>query len=411
MFYHLLYIHLFRPFLKYSPSTSPLPPDVSPRKMCTAAAAQISKIMRIYKRTYGLRQICNVAVYIVHSACTIHLLNLPLADSSISTSADGTKVSSEGVGKAAKRDIVHGVKQLEEVAEDWLCARRTLSILSVLARKWNIVLPEEAKLVLERTDSRFGTFSTGDVPSPAQTQLTGENNSQRTSASPRDTDFNSVAGVVDHGYGATSMAEMMQMNPMATANPISMHTPQPPSPFAMDNFSFCPSGQNQYSPTPYANSPARLPPQTIDRQPQIPYVQQQHQQQHRTPPLYQPMAATSISQPSQPSPGFHPIHTGQPRSRRHHSNSSTPPPQAQQLSPSNMFGHISALENSQDWWLRDQAALAVGFENWTPAIDGDLGAQTPVVIGYFGQDGGPGREMGPQGNDRNPGGSGWYDGG
>ena len=97
MFFQLLFIHLFRPFLKYTQSTSPLPQSVSPRKLCTQAAAMISKLMRLYKRSHGLRQICNIAVYIVHSACTIHLLNLP--------------------DKNARRDIVHGVKHLEEIAE------------------------------------------------------------------------------------------------------------------------------------------------------------------------------------------------------------------------------------------------------------------------------------------------------
>jgi hypothetical protein len=102
--------------------------------------------MRLYKKTYNLRQICNIAVYMVHSACTIHMLNLP--------------------EKTAKRDITHGVKQLEEIAEDWPCARRTLSIISVLARKWNVDMPEEAAMVLQRTDEKYGTFNTSDVPSP-----------------------------------------------------------------------------------------------------------------------------------------------------------------------------------------------------------------------------------------------------
>ncbi len=127
MFFQLLFIHLFRPFLKYTQQTSPLPQNVSPRKLCTQAAGMISKLMRLYKRSHGLRQICNITVYIVHSACTIHLLNLP--------------------EKNARRDIVHGVKHLEEIAEGWLCARRTLGILSVLARKWNVELPEEAATV------------------------------------------------------------------------------------------------------------------------------------------------------------------------------------------------------------------------------------------------------------------------
>jgi len=149
MFFQLLFIHLFRPFLKYTQATSPLPQTVSPRKLCTQAAAMISKLLRLYKRSHGLRQICNIAVYIAHSACTIHLLNLP--------------------DKNARRDIVHGVKHLEEIAEGWLGARRTLSILSVLARKWNIELPEEAEAVLSRTEAKYGAY-TGDVSSPSSEQ-------------------------------------------------------------------------------------------------------------------------------------------------------------------------------------------------------------------------------------------------
>ncbi|CRK46547.1 hypothetical protein BN1723_020069, partial [Verticillium longisporum] len=121
MFFHLQYIHLFRPFLKYTPAASPLPSHVSPRRICTANAGAISKLMRLYKKTWNLRQICNIAVYMVHSACTIHMLNLP--------------------EKTARRDITHGVKHLEEIAEDWPCARRTLGIISVLGRKWNVELP------------------------------------------------------------------------------------------------------------------------------------------------------------------------------------------------------------------------------------------------------------------------------
>ncbi|KEY70906.1 hypothetical protein S7711_00748 [Stachybotrys chartarum IBT 7711] len=145
MFFHLQYIHLFRPFLKYAPSASPLPPHVSPRRICTTNAGAISKLMRLYKKTWGLRQICNIAVYMIHSACTIHLLNLP--------------------DKNARRDIIHGVRHLEEIAEDWLCARRTLSILSVLARKWKCALPDDAACVLQRSDEKYGSYSTSEVPS------------------------------------------------------------------------------------------------------------------------------------------------------------------------------------------------------------------------------------------------------
>lgn len=146
MFFQLLFVHLFRPFLKYTQATSPLPQTVSPRKLCTQAAAMISKLMRLYKRSHGLRQICNIAVYIAHSACTIHLLNLP--------------------DKNARRDIVHGVKHLEEIADGWLCARRTLGVLSALSRKWKVELPEEAAVVLARTDRKFGSYR-GDVQVPS----------------------------------------------------------------------------------------------------------------------------------------------------------------------------------------------------------------------------------------------------
>ena len=150
MFFHLLFIHTFRPFLKYNPATSPLPANVSPRKLCTQAASMISKLLRLYKRSHGLRQICNIVVYITHSACTIHLLNLP--------------------EKNAKRDIVHGLKHLEEIAEGWLCARRTLGILGVLSKKWNVDLPEEGQTVLKRTYLKFGAYHGGDTSPRAMIQ-------------------------------------------------------------------------------------------------------------------------------------------------------------------------------------------------------------------------------------------------
>jgi hypothetical protein len=143
MFFHLLFIHLFRPFLKHTQSSSPLPAHVSPRKICTQAAISISKLLRLYKKTYGLKQICNIAVYIAHSACSIHLLNLP--------------------DKDARRDISHGVRHLEEIAECWLCAARTLATLSIQARRWKIELPEETAIILERWEAKYRN----DHPSPS----------------------------------------------------------------------------------------------------------------------------------------------------------------------------------------------------------------------------------------------------
>ncbi|KAK2595955.1 Nitrogen assimilation transcription factor nit-4 [Conoideocrella luteorostrata] len=172
MFFHLQYIHLFRPFLKYTPAASPLPGHVSPRRICTANAGAISKLMRLYRKLYGLRQICNIAVYMVHSACTIHLLNLP--------------------EKSARRDIIHGVKHLEDIADDWLCARRTLSILSVLSRKWACDLPEDAAFVLKRADEKYGYYSTSDVPSPASSHAASGVISDDSSSSKSPVDFSSL---------------------------------------------------------------------------------------------------------------------------------------------------------------------------------------------------------------------------
>ncbi|KAF4152922.1 hypothetical protein CNMCM6936_001358 [Aspergillus lentulus] len=142
MFYQLLFIHLYRPFLRYTKSTSPLPQHVSPRKLCTQAAATISKLLRMYKRTYGFKQIVNVAVYIAHTACTIHLLNLP--------------------EKNAQRDLIHGLRNLDEMGESWLCARRTLRILDISANKWQIELPTEASSIFERTHAKWGSWGSWD---------------------------------------------------------------------------------------------------------------------------------------------------------------------------------------------------------------------------------------------------------
>ncbi|KAF8448104.1 fungal-specific transcription factor domain-containing protein, partial [Kalaharituber pfeilii] len=130
MFHQLLYIHLFRPFLKYTAATLPALSNLDPKKTCVEAASKISKFLRFYKREYGLRQICNIAAYMIHSACTIHLMNVP--------------------EKSAKRDIVQGLRSLEDMAEGWLCARRALVIIRILAKKWKIELPDEAVVILAR---------------------------------------------------------------------------------------------------------------------------------------------------------------------------------------------------------------------------------------------------------------------
>ncbi|OCK77546.1 hypothetical protein K432DRAFT_427930 [Lepidopterella palustris CBS 459.81] len=280
MFFQLLYIHLFRPFLKYNQATSPLPAHVSPRKLCTQAAAMISKLLRLYKRSHGLRQICNVAVYIAHSACTIHLLNLP--------------------EKNAKRDIIHGVKHLEEIAEGWLCARRTLGILSVLSKKWKVDLPEEAIIVLARTDAKFGPYNEISTPKTANKK------------------------------------------PEAVQDEISNISTSLPS-YTMPMLS---STTNFFKSEGIPISSSSLTSEALRRV-----------SENRSLP---PNNGSDLQYP---------------RAQRHHQGSMTPSTTARQSvdsantstgnSPSQLFGGVDALvREGQDWWLRDQSQLALGFDNW-----------------------------------------------
>ncbi|KAI9665546.1 MAG: hypothetical protein M1831_001689 [Alyxoria varia] len=415
MFFQILYIHLFRPFLQYNPQTSPLPASVSPRRFCTLAANTISKLLRQYKRAYGLRQICNIVVYILHSACTIHLLNLP--------------------DKNAKRDIVHGVKQLEEIAEGWPCAGRALSVLSAQARSWKIELPEEASVVLDRTDVKFGTIQRRDSQkeSPVlvkgvrshekmEAQLQSQQEEQELQSATTERamwdqpmEFDHFGGDVDLGMfdwdGAAAQQEQNASNmafmggpevggvPAAAYNPYmqdqSRHTRQsrsaststlnwdtPTDVGGSDQYQTQPV---QYPPVPNTSSmqqpvnyQASMPPPSHfdakSRQPnnpmtQPPFPSKTHPKvsTFQQPPLQQPL-------PSQPP------HV-QTRSQPGHANvaSFQQPPQASDPPPSSisaqessrisashpMFGGIGALLNDANKWvMKDQTSVANGFGNW-----------------------------------------------
>lgn len=275
MFFQLLFIHLFRPFLKYKQANSPLPAHVSPRKFCTHAAAMISKLLRLYRRTYGLRQICNIAVYIAHSACTIHLLNLP--------------------EKNAVRDIVHGVKHLEEIAESWLCARRTLGILETVARRWKVTLPEEATKILHRTKAKFGLHKHDHESPRSDTTLiaTQEPNPVVLSTNTRD-----AAYAVPNGYLGSVAA--LAFNP-ATSEP----------------------ARNGGALSLSAQSAAEIGQKS--RQQRFAWSQPQQELWNQD--------GSSRGVMTQP-----------------------------EASPSMLFGDIESLvEESQDWWLKDQATF---FDNW-----------------------------------------------
>lgn len=297
--------------------------------------------MRLYKRTYGLRQICNIAVYIVHSACTIHLLNLP--------------------EKTAKRDIIHGVKHLEEIAEDWLCARRTLSILSVLGRKWKVELPEEAATVFARTDARFGHFSTADVPSPKQELVVATPPPTTTTPSraapalqPTQNHIRSQNQLQQSLYSYQPDNRIMSQNYSQSLN-LQNSMNSVPAQSAKQNQSAISNGIGSMTAIPTS------PPNSI------PYARH---------PYAQPVRAT-------PNGDFPRSNSGV--------TSDTSGTVTRQVSPNTMFGGVDALVESQDWWLRDQASLAVGFDNWmdgggsTPELNGtSTGGQIDAMTGIGG---------------------------
>lgn len=347
MFFHLLYIHLYRPFLKYTKSTSPLPSHVSPRKLCVQAASSISKLLRIYKRSYGLQQICNLAVYIAHSACTIHLLNLP--------------------DKNAQRDIIHGLKHLEEIAESWLCARRTLRILDQSASKWNIELPHQAFLVLERTHAKYGSWGSWDqIQSPTSSDeyailavppVSPEAPIDLTTPGP-------ISGSNQYVDSQTST----NMDTTETPNPNAAPPPLPyPSTFPTTRSSppacICDRGAqiNACSNTPGRQVPCLL----YTNEPHQPQQQQQQQPQQQQ---SQQGVMANMAQQRYTDPN--------------NINTTGPGPSAVQM-PSSYGGMRNLVRESEDWWLKDQSALALGMNNWVDDWSGnaDMGFESDPSSG------------------------------
>ena len=300
MFYQLLYIHLYRPFLRFTKSTSPLPAHVSPRKYCTQAASAISKLLRLYKRTHGLRQIINKVVYIAHSACTIHLLNLP--------------------DKNAKRDIVHGIKQLEEIGECWTAARRTIRILQQCAEKWQIDLPGEALACFTRTRVRWGTPEPGTGPVSPDT-------------------FSSMA----QQFTSRPVVEMMAQNVQQQR--------QHESPHQMHSLSFSPNDYDMSaSAVPSPSGPYNMMPSpaTYSTPPQV------VPESTRNNPLRQ---ATQLTREQQQA--WNNLQTRINGSQRQQATNSS------SISAASLFGGVESLiGENQDWWFNDQTQLAQGFGNW-----------------------------------------------
>ena len=320
MFCQLLYIHLFRPFLKYNQKTSPLPPQVSPRRLCTQAAAAISKLMRLYKRTYGLRQICNIAVYIAHSACTIHLLNLP--------------------DKGAKRDVTYGVRHLEEIAEGWPCANRTLSMLGIFAQRWNIQLPGEAEAVLGPMQYDENAREESSSSPPSATTLFASESAIDYPADHGRLPLSSSSRVVPPSSCSSTSSPSLGTTTTTTTTATTLLQPAPP-----------PSDDPRL--LVHANAQADL---GFGALPQ--YATQPRQQL--------PAVDVAMSPSRAPDPV-----------------TSTAAALSQQSSPSVVLSNTNGLvQESGEWWFKDQSAYQTGFENWH-GYAADLqgtGADASIVV-------------------------------
>ncbi len=300
MFFQLLYIHLYRPFLKYNRTTSPLPAHVSPRKYCTQGAAAISKLFRLYKRTHGLRQICNIAIYIVHSSCTIHLLNLP--------------------DKNARRDIIHGVKHLEEMGECWTAARRTLRVVHLCADRWNIEMPEEAEMVYTRIRVKWGI--TPGAPSPVSPESLANMAHQITSQPIPDIMARNVQQNQSNGLRPTSIAQYATGLSAAMA-PSPAETVD--SRRTSSGFSLPPTSAAEFS-----RDSQRIRPSTY-----LTKAQQDAWNAHQS-----RLAANTVA-------------------------NSNRMPGTTERNAAKMFGGVDSLmEETQDWIFKDQNQFAMGFENW-----------------------------------------------
>ncbi|CAI7664835.1 unnamed protein product [Penicillium glandicola] len=308
MLYQLQIIHLYRPFLKYTKANTPLPSHVSPRKICTQAAATVSKLLRIYKRGYGLKQICNIAVYIAHTACTVHILNLP--------------------DKNAQRDVIHGLKNLEEMAEGWLCARRTLRILDISANKWQVELPSEAISIFERTHNKWGSWGSWD-------QVT-------TPSASGDSPIATILG--------------------PTTSP--SRFPPPELPFPRSHTEPTAMADTQMAPQygPLTAVPISFPPMQGMHPPQS----QRSEFALPEPTYLRPQVAYQFSHPPGSVPG-----PPSPNPNTWYDGSGTQM-SSQNVTPTSIASPVSGydgtenlVEESQDWWSRNASAYSIGMDGWS----------------------------------------------
>lgn len=305
MFFHMLFIHLYRPFLRFTRTTSPLPVHVSPRKYLTQSAAAISKLFRLYKRLYSLNCICNITVYFIHTTLTIHILNFGGLDD-----------------KNSRRDFLHGLKHLEEIGNYWTCARRTLKVIGALAKKWIVDLPDEACTILTRVQAKWGSIEISTPPTTFSETSTVFDQPAQPNLPPLSAPMNNVPN-----QPIVSLPQVQN----------GLLPPQIDSPDAMT------------TPTRRSSGGMSLPPQSAAELSRL-------SSKYRS--------STRLTKEQQDAWKAH-----QASRRNVTSRTSAEAAMEQNSNPAILFGGVESLmEEPQDWWLRD-SNLAMGFDNWDDNID------------------------------------------
>ncbi|KAF2759473.1 hypothetical protein EJ05DRAFT_484425 [Pseudovirgaria hyperparasitica] len=117
--YQACLIMLFRPLIKVSLTNS----DVVPRDVCLNAANEITRLMRIYRNSYGFRRVNTILSHINLSCSMIHLINIQYEDS--------------------KLCLIQDMKNLEDMSESAYFAARAFRTICALAEQWKAKIPPE----------------------------------------------------------------------------------------------------------------------------------------------------------------------------------------------------------------------------------------------------------------------------
>jgi hypothetical protein len=236
----------------------------------------------------------------------------------------------------AKRDLIHGVRNLEEIAEGWLCARRTLRVLDVSANKWQIEVPGEVVAVFERTHAKWGSWGSWDS----------------------ETSPESLADTPSSVPAEAHYQPQQQQQPQQQRQPVLQNGQGP--------YHHSAGGPFQ-QPAFYSNVPQTQP--TNDGRSygnfNNPHMQVSLPNQQNYLAVNQPYP--SLNAVPNPMSSDNRWNTANNQDVScDNSNSSNSPVAVAGTPPMPVFNGLPEhlMEENQGWWLRDQSSLALGLENW-----------------------------------------------